>query len=57
MMTRQHFKAIAAAMAAVKPTRNTAQWDKHVLALADMCAQENPRFDRTRFLAACGYQE
>ena len=57
MMTRQHFKAIAAAMAAVKPTCNTAQWDKHVLALADMCARENPRFDRDKFLVACGYQE
>lgn len=32
------------------------QWNTTVLALAAVCAAENPRFDRARFLTACGVQ-
>ena len=32
------------------------QWHTTVLALASVLASDNPRFDRARFLAACGVQ-
>jgi hypothetical protein len=30
------------------------QWHTTVMAIADVLARDNPRFDRSRFLAACG---
>ncbi len=53
-MTRRHFQAIADVLARhadVIPAETL--WD---LAddLADVCAAENPRFDRQRFRTACG---
>lgn len=55
-MTKKHFEAVAARI------RQTAQ-DPAMLAgamiaariFADMAAQDNPRFDRARFMAACGF--
>ena len=32
------------------------EWNTTVLAFADALATTNPRFDRARFLAACGVQ-
>lgn len=68
-MTKRHFMAIAKIVDNAKVTAcsaDTAQRKadyergaegtrKHIAtALADMFAGENPRFDRERFLAACG---
>lgn len=62
-MTKQHFIAIAAAIhnlpAADVPARyvpgGTCLVDARAVAnaFADFCAQQNPKFDRERFLAAC----
>ena len=54
MMTRKHFKAIAKILSSV-------QWDsvtqESLILLnarfADMLENENPRFDRGKFLEAC----
>lgn len=61
MMTRKHFEAIARTMReeietyresgdayAVKVATHTAR------SLAYLCAESNPRFNRDRFLTACG---
>lgn len=62
-MTRQHFKAIADALNEVRTTvvmtRNPllakhAALDAAAHNLADACAEFNPRFDRDKFLKACG---
>jgi len=59
-MTRRDYVAIAAALAAER-----ACWTKAdgIFALtsaanriADVMSRDNPRFDRERFLAACGVQ-
>jgi hypothetical protein len=66
-MTRKHFAAIAATLLAEKPAVGVAyqdmtpwqrgaydSWNTTVLAFAAMCRAQNPRFNRARFLAACG---
>ncbi len=64
-MTRKDYVAIAAAIKAHTyssnaeiNTRNAAEGTRQHIAeeLADVMARENPRFDRARFLAACGVQ-
>lgn len=63
-MTKQHFITIADTLRAMKPAptdergrftdgRQT-QWLATVEAFADLCASENPRFDRMRWLAYVG---
>ena len=63
-MTRRHSEALAAALAAalqdVAPEKGGAmrdQWINDVCAIATVCDESNPRFDRARFLKACGVQE
>lgn len=55
-MTRKHFEAIAAILAANSDRSGTAAetWRVQCIAddLADLFGQSNPRFDRQRFLAA-----
>ena len=55
-MTRKHFVALAAALAASRPHRlNYAtfeQWVADREAVASVCAASNPFFDRGRFLVA-----
>jgi hypothetical protein len=46
-MTHQHFRQIAAIL------RTIPQPDALAVRFADELAATNPRFDRTRFLAAC----
>jgi len=53
-MTRKHFNLIAAAIAAQVPDVGLAAAYAIASALADDFAFENPRFDRQRFLRACG---
>ena len=70
-MTKKHYEAIAAIIASTYNNANlyttpgykdTAKERRETLEttasrLADYFAQDNPRFDRTRFLAACGIGE
>ena len=71
-MSKKHFEAIAAALANAKPhieSSNSAdlefeynnawlhQWQRDVLAIADVCCSFNNNFNRSRFLSACGYEE
>lgn len=61
-MTRKDYVAIAAALKRVRDS----QWepwnpnlfsricDEHAYTVADALAADNPRFDRTRFIEACG---
>jgi hypothetical protein len=56
-MTKKHFIALADTMKASKPTWTPGgsdvpalmQWERDVRALADFCASQNPRFNRTRW--------
>lgn len=61
MMTRKHFEAIAAAVLEVRdvPRIHYTSLEREILdtmadKLADVCAGSNGRFDRGRFLRACG---
>lgn len=61
MMTRRDYRKIAAAL---KSTRDSyaLHWDKNLFracddnahAIAQVLANDNPRFDFARFYAACG---
>lgn len=62
-MTRKHFQAIAAAVQAARaaqldvggdPTTVNVTLDRVAGELATVCRAENPRFDRSKFMAACG---
>lgn len=57
-MTKKDYERIAAALAASKMDRPTdAQIVQHRFScarIADALAADNTRFDRARFLAACG---
>lgn len=57
-MTKKHFIAIAAGIyVELQNTRSTSEdraIENTARRLASIFAEENPRFDRSRFLAACG---
>jgi hypothetical protein len=58
-MSRKHFRALADALKAEKPGDNwnpnkRVQWELDVKAIANTCAMFNCRFNRSRFLTACG---
>jgi hypothetical protein len=60
-MTRNDFELIARAVRETTkgPTGfSVGETDREAFAhsLADMCAAQNPRFDRARFLKACGVE-
>mgnify|MGYP003147015561 FL=1 len=50
-MTKKHFVAMAAS---IKQIRNPKARGIAARRMAKICRQSNPRFDRTRFLSACG---
>lgn len=52
-MSRKDFEAIAATIKSMYPRDKNGAWAN---AFADMCARQNPRFDRRRFLKACGVE-
>ena len=54
MLTRQHFEAVAQVLKAYPKGAPTASQAKLAEAVADMVEQDNPRFERGRFLKACG---
>jgi len=53
MMTKKHFEQMAGSVEKLARTHYDAAYD---LAndLADVCEEDNPRFDRGRFFEACG---
>lgn len=51
MSTRKHFIAAAQAVSAIPDLRKRREMAEHH---AKLFAAENPRFDRGRFLSACG---
>ncbi len=53
-MTKKHFVAIAAAIKELwENSDNVDAVDEVARAIADVCADSNPRFNRARFLSAC----
>lgn len=59
-MTREHFKAIADGLKAVRPDKDTLQhytWANCVIEMAGVCRKFNSRFDYAAFVTACGYPE
>ena len=66
-MTRKDYVLIAAALKSTKPVPPTnatldtrvagaMAWGRTAAYLTDALASDNPRFDRERFLKACGVQ-
>lgn len=63
MMTKQQFEAVASTLAPINHSFGETDWDKGYNAamrataerLANLFAHENPRFDRAKFLTACGF--
>jgi hypothetical protein len=53
-MTRKHFKAIAATLAEI---RDTTDRKKAALNFCEIAKRANPRFDRQKFLTACGLSD
>ena len=61
-MTRRHYEWLAATLAGVQPGTGAdiaeqAQWLDTCDAFADALESSNPRFDRARFLKACGVDQ
>ena len=58
-MTRKDFEMIAATLKASRMDGEeaSAQWCTACHAFAEMCSRTNPRFNRSRFLKACGMEE
>jgi hypothetical protein len=62
-MSKKHFEALAAALKSVKsvqgfpPRTPEATWVTTCLTIANTLQDFNPRFDRARFLAACGVED
>lgn len=58
-LQHRHFAFIAATIKAMPDHAASlrAQKCSCALAFADACASSNPRFDRARFLRACGLEE
>ena len=59
-MSKKHFIALAANLRSQCPENALPgiyeQWEADVSAVAEVCARFSPRFDRARFLAACGVE-
>lgn len=58
-MSRKDYIALAAALASIQPPANDdpaaiVTWEACVTKIAQTLAYDNSRFDRDRFLGACG---
>lgn len=59
-MTKKYFVALARELAARRPCEprtsrlDVDQWTIDVLAVSDVCERFNQKFDREKFLTACG---
>lgn len=58
-LEHRHFAFIAATIEAMPDHAASLRAQKRscALAFADACASSNPRFDRARFLRACGLED
>lgn len=56
-MTKRHFIAIAAIFKRYQDPTGDGKRQMLAFELASFFKQENPRFDRARFLEACGVSE
>lgn len=58
-LQHRHFAFIAATIAAMPDHAATLRTQKRScgLAFADACGRTNPKFDRARFLRACGLED
>ena len=54
-MTKKHYEAIARIILQCEMENESR--DMLVYMLADYFAQDNPRFDRVRFITACGIEQ
>ena len=54
MMTRKHFKVLAASIAKLTLFDKDAGYDM-ACDVANACEEDNPRFDRVKFFEACGF--
>lgn len=68
MFTKRHHEKIAQTLKDNKPIQDDidsytiyigarVQWQNTVMTFAFLFQSDNPRFDRDRFLAACGYND
>ena len=55
MMTKIHYELFAEALRMARPEKDRREWIRMLNSIATTCERDNPRFDRTRFLIACGY--
>lgn len=53
MLSRQHYKLIADAIAQMRPEADEAIVDRVVDRLCEAFAKDNPKFNRKRFEKAC----
>lgn len=58
-MTKRHFEQFAASIkmyleSSIIDSRHAASYMAHMV--ADIAEQDNPRFDRARFMRACGLE-
>lgn len=60
-MQRRHFEAIAETVKGLKTNEflklTQQQHEEIALTFSGMCRRENPRFDKARFLKACGVED
>lgn len=52
-MTRRQFEALAKLVKGYADNGGAVGWHRLAVDLAALCAAENPRFDRNRFIDAC----
>lgn len=63
VMTKKHFQALADALKSVRDDamgKTVSQyeiWEECCAAISAVCGDHNPRFDRSRFLTACGLDQ